>query len=137
MTEKELIDGVGKTIPVGTYSEKEISLAFIMFRNGYEYAIEKMKPNKIYAITHRGYEFDDIGYPDLAPIKFFSTKEKRDDAFKEIVTKELEWFENGKNSKYSNPDNYEIGENTNDDFLELYMDKWCYEWGKTEFEIED
>ena len=69
--------------------------------------------------------------------KFFTTQEKRDNAFKELVTKQMEWFENCKNSKYSNPDNYEIGEETNDDFLELYMDKWCYEWGKEEYDIED
>lgn len=95
------------------------------------------KKEKIYAITHRGFEFDDIGYPDLKPTKFFTTQEKRDNAFKELVTKQMEWFENCKNSKYSNPNNYEIGEETNDDFLELYMDKWCYEWGKEEYDIED
>ena len=91
----------------------------------------------IYAITHRAYEFDDLGYPDLKPIRFFTTKEKRDEAFKELVSKEMKWFEECKNGKYAKQEDYEIGENTNDDFLELYMDKWCYEWGKIEFELEE
>ncbi len=95
-----------------------------------------IEKQKIYAITKRSFEFDDIGYQDLMPIKFYSTKEKRDNAFKELVNEERKWFENCKNSKYSNPDDYEISEDT-DECLELYMGKWCYEWGKTEYEIEE
>lgn len=91
----------------------------------------------IYGITCRAYEFDDLGYPDLTPIKFYSTKEKRDNAFKELVLEKLAWFERCKNSKYTRTEDYEIGENTNDDFLELAMGKWCYEWGKAEFELEE
>jgi hypothetical protein len=33
-------------------------------------------------------------------------------------------------------DDYEISEDI-DECLELYMGKWCYEWGKTEYEIEE
>lgn len=91
----------------------------------------------IYGITCRAYEFDDLSYPYLMPIRFFSTKEKRDNAFKELVSEKLAWFEECKNSEYTRTEDYEIGENTNDDFLELSMGKWCYEWGKREFELED
>ena len=114
-----------------------------MFHNGYEYAVEKMKPNKIYAITHRGFEFDDIGYSSLEPIKFFLTEEKRDKVFEELVSKKMEWFEKCKaddvkyyGSQLHADEEYYV--NTNDgSVLELYMGNWCYEWGKTEFEIED
>lgn len=95
------------------------------------------KIKKIYAITHRAYEFDDLDYPDLKPIRFFTTKEKRDEAFKELVSREMKWFEESKNGKYGRAKDYKIGENTNDDFLELAMSKWCYEWGKEEYEIEE
>lgn len=143
MTEEELIEGVKKTIPNDTYSERELALAFTMFRNGYEFAIEKMKPkNKIYAITHRGFEFDDIGYSSLEPIKFFLTEEKRDKAFNELVEKELKWFETCKTDSLKYCDKERVEEdyiiNVNDgSTLELYMGKWCYEWGKTEYDIED
>jgi hypothetical protein len=89
----------------------------------------------IYGITYRSYEFDDLGYPDFTPIKFYSTKEKRDNAFKELVSEKLAWFEKCKNSEYTRTEDYEIGENTIDDFLELAMGKWCYEWCKKEFEF--
>lgn len=144
MTEEELIEGVKKTIPNDTYSERELALAFTMFRNGYEYAIEKMKSkNKIYAITHRGFEFDDIGYSSLEPINFFLTEEKRDNAFNELVEKKLKWFETCKaddikynGSQTHGDEEYQI--NVNDgSTLELYMGNWCYEWGKTEYDIKD
>ena len=102
---------------------------------------DKMK--KIYAITHRAYEFDDLGYPDLVPIKFFSTKEKRDKVFEELISKKMAWFEKCKaddvkyyGSQLHADEEYYI--NTNDgSVLELYMGNWCYEWCKTEFELED
>lgn len=100
------------------------------------------KIKKIYAITHRGFEFDDIGYPSLEPIKFFTTQEKRDKAFEEIVAKQLKWFEKCKADhlkyygSFSAEDEYLV--NVNDgDTLEIFMGKWCYEWGKEEFELEE
>ena len=94
--------------------------------------------DKIYAITQCGHEWDDIYTSwDMRPTKFYTTREKRDKAFKELVEKQLKWFEECKNGKYANPDEYEIGEDTNDDFLELYMGKWVYDYGKAEYEIEE
>lgn len=100
------------------------------------------KIKKIYAITHRGYEFDDIGYSNSEPIRFFSTKEKRDEAFAELVSSRVEWFEKCKADSLKYYDKKHVEENyiinVNDDStLELYMGKWCYEWGKTEFELEE
>lgn len=96
----------------------------------------------IYAITHRGFEFDNIGYTSLYPIKFYSTKEKRDKAFAELVSSRVKWFEKCKADSLKYYDKERVEEdytiNVNDDStLELYMGKWCYEWDKTEFKIED
>lgn len=96
----------------------------------------------IYAITHRTYEFDDLGYPDLTPIRFFSTKEKRDNAFKELVSEKLAWFEKCKADSLKYYDKERVEEDytieVNDgSTLELYMGNWCYEWGKAEFELEE
>ena len=97
---------------------------------------------KIYAITHRGFEFDDLGYSNSEPIRFFSTKEKRDKAFAELISNRVEWFEKCKADSLKYYDNERVEEdytiNVNDgSMLELYMGKWCYEWGKTEFELEE
>ena len=101
-----------------------------------------IEKQKIYVILHRAYEFDDIGYPNLVPTKFFISKEKRDKAFEEIVAKELQWFEKRKADhlkyygSFSTEDEYFV--NVNDgDTLELFMGEWCYEWGKEEYEIEE
>lgn len=101
-----------------------------------------MTINKVYAITHCGFEFDDIGYTDLAPIKFFSTKEKRDKAFEELVSDKIKWFEKCKADSLKYYDKERVEEDytieVNDgSTLELYMGKWCYEWGKIEFELEE
>lgn len=93
---------------------------------------------KIYAITRCSYEWDDYHTSwDLKPTKFYTTKEKRDKAFKELVEHELKWFEECKNGKYANSGNYHISEDTNDDYLELYMDRWCYCYGKMEYNIDE
>lgn len=96
----------------------------------------------IYGITYRSYEFDDLGYPDLIPIKFYSTKEKRDNAFEELVVKELQWFKKCKADSLKYYDKERVEEDytieVNDgSTLELYMGKCCYELGKTEFELEE
>lgn len=101
---------------------------------------DKMK--KIYVITHRGFEFDDIGYSNLEPIKFFSTKEKRDKAFAELVSSRVKWFEKCEADSLKYYDKERVEEdyiiNVNDgSTLELYMGNWCYEWSKTEFELEE
>lgn len=101
-----------------------------------------MEKNKIYTIVYRGFEFDDIGYTSLYPIKFYSTKEKRDKAFEEIVAKELQWFEKCKADSLKYYDKERVEEDytieVNDgSTLELYMGNWCYEWGKAEFELEE
>ena len=167
MNEQELIKNVGNVIPEGVYSERDISLCFYMFKKGYKYATDKAIPwikdgcevdfikamedeapaeneavkPKIYAILHRGYEFDDMGYPNLVPTKFFASKEKRDKAFEELVAKQLQWFEKCKAddlkyySSVHNEDEYCI--NVNDgSTLELFMGNWCYEWATEEYDIE-
>lgn len=121
--------------------KREKEPCFGRFNRVWIYANTETPPHenctKIYVITHRGFELDDLGYPDLLPVRYFFTKEKRDQAFDELVARETEWFEKCKNGQYANQEDYEIGDNTNDDFLELYMDKWCYEWGKDEYEVEE
>lgn len=39
--EEKLINGVKSTLPNGTYSEREINLAFLMFKNGYHYCLDE------------------------------------------------------------------------------------------------
>ena len=128
----------GVSVPYVDCSVCHESIDVEGYRDIYKIYGSKIEKSKIYAITEASYELDD--YPlntSSYPIKFYTTKEKRDNAFKALVENRMEWFEKCKNDKYSNQQDYEIGEDTNEDCLELYMGKWAYEYGKTEYDIEE
>lgn len=97
--------------------------------------------NKVYAILHNSYEFDDISYGDLTPSFMSLNKETVIKEFNRIKEREIESFKDNikKYEEYLNiypegKEDFQIVTNK-DDELEIYFDNWCYHWVITEYEL--
>ena len=101
-----------------------------------------MEAQKVYAILHNAYEFDDLNYGELTPIFMSLNKDNVIKEFNNIKEKEINWFnkivkekEQWLNEHPEFKEDYQITINTNDGF-EIYLDNWCYQWTLTEYELD-
>lgn len=97
--------------------------------------------NKVYAILHNSYEFDDVSYGDLTPSFMSLSKETVIKEFNRIKEREIESFKDNikKYEEYLNvcperKEDFQIVTNK-DDELEIYFDNWCSHWVITEYEL--
>lgn len=99
--------------------------------------------DKIYAILKRSYEFDDLDYGSFVPCFLSLDKDIIQETFNSIKEKEIKWFHQilvntykGFLEKYpQRAEDFKIAENT-DDYLEIYLDNWCYQFKLTEYELD-
>lgn len=99
--------------------------------------------DKVYAILKNSYEFDDLNYGELTPCYLSLDKDGAQETFNSIKEKELKWFHQTLESSYKGflekyperAEDFQIVENT-DDYLEIYLDNWCYEFKLTEYELD-
>ena len=97
--------------------------------------------NKVYAILHNSYEFDDVSYGDLTPSFMSLNKKTVIKEFNRIKESEIKSFEDNikKYEEYLNvcperKEDFQIVTNK-DDELEIYFDNWCSHWVITEYEL--
>lgn len=92
---------------------------------------------KLYIVKYCANEFDDLGYDDPYAIFYSLDEQKAKDFFENERKTNIEEFnyfiEN--HSEYKNNEDYQIAENKND-FLEIYMGNWFYQWKYEEREID-
>jgi len=99
--------------------------------------------SKVYAILKRSYEFDDLDYGDYVPCFLSLDKEKVIETFKSIKEEETSHFHQSMERFYKGflekhperTEDFQIVEDT-DDYFEIALDKWCYQWKLTEYELE-
>ena len=100
--------------------------------------------DKVYVILKNSYEFDDLNYGELTPYYLSLDKDRVQETFNSIKEKEIKWFHQSMERFYKgfieeNPqraEDFQIVEDT-DDYLEIYLDNWCYQWKLTEYELDE
>ena len=100
--------------------------------------------DKVYAILKRSYEFDDLDYGSFVPCFLSLDKEKVIETFKSIKEEETSHFHQSMERFYKgfieeNPEraeDFQIVEDT-DYCFEMFLDKWCYQWKLTEYELDE
>ena len=105
--------------------------------------LEVKEMNKVYVILKNSYEFDDLNYGELTSCYLSLDKDRAQETFNSIKEKEIKWFHQTLENYYKDflekypqrAEDFKIAENT-DDYLEIYLDKWCYQWKLTEYELE-
>lgn len=102
--------------------------------------------SKVYAILTRSYEFDDLDYGDYVPCFLSLDKSKVQETFNSIREEEIKHFHQSMGNFYKfykgflekhpeRVEDFQIVEDT-DEYLEIALDKWCYQWKITEYELD-
>ena len=100
--------------------------------------------DKVYVILKNSYEFDDLNYGELTPYYLSLDKDRVQETFNSIKEKEIKWFHQALERSYKGflekhperAEDFQIAENT-EDYLEIYLDNWCYQWKLTEYELDE
>lgn len=98
---------------------------------------------RVYAILKRSYEFDDFDYGSFVPCFLSLDKEKVIETFKSIKEEEISHFHQSMDRFYKGflekhperAEDFQIVEDT-EDYFEIFLDKWCYQWKLTEYELD-